>query len=467
MGIPMLTVGIKRWTHSGNRGFAFGLFYSVMNIAAFVSGLVVDLANYIFPTGNATISANRVIILSTTIIYFVSLMTTAFFIREIRLEESSTNAEYSSDMVGIELQELDIRSERTVVANPIFSYDENVSNSSPETHKPSPTSPLEVNDSTNRVGKCIGRHGNQYEPLRFHDVDTEPTTNLHSDTETSPASTTPAALSRHPPPSDLPAPPSRPSEPSTPNNSNTGFLGSVVRSATFWRFCLFSLFLINLRALFRHLDATLPTFLIRCFGPQYPRGTIYSINPFMIIWLTPIVSALTSTWPHFSMIKYGSYVSAASPFFLACSTSTWAVVLFVVLLSLGEAIWSPRLYDYTMSVAPEGKEATFSALASAPLFAAKVPVGLLSGYLISKYLPDDGNSHRDDARTMWLIIGLLTMTSPVCITLFESCIREPVEQVNDNSTHSQQEEVSVGINGLEDKRTINSRSYEEVKSVDE
>jgi hypothetical protein len=53
------------------------------------------------------------------------------------------------------------------------------------------------------------------------------------------------------------------------------------------------------------------------------------------------------------MIKYGGFVSAASPFFLAISTSTWAAVMFVVTLSFGEAVWSPRLYDYTMSIAPE------------------------------------------------------------------------------------------------------------------
>ena len=34
----MLTVGVRRYTDATNRGFAFGLFYSVMNIAAFISG---------------------------------------------------------------------------------------------------------------------------------------------------------------------------------------------------------------------------------------------------------------------------------------------------------------------------------------------------------------------------------------------------------------------------------------------
>lgn len=53
----------------------------------------------------------------------------------------------------------------------------------------------------------------------------------------------------------------------------------------------------------------------------------------------------------------------------------WATMLFVVFLSLGEAIWSPRWYDYSMSVAPDGREGIWTALASAPLFAAKLPTG--------------------------------------------------------------------------------------------
>ena len=59
---------------------------------------------------------------------------------------------------------------------------------------------------------------------------------------------------------------------------------------------------------------------------------------------------------------------------------------------------------------------------NAPLFAAKVPVGMLSGYLLSTYVPENGHK---DPKTLWLIIGLVTMTSPICITLLEKYIREP------------------------------------------
>ena len=65
----------------------------------------------------------------------------------------------------------------------------------------------------------------------------------------------------------------------------------------------------------------------------------------------------------------------------------WATVLFVIQLSLGESIWSPRWYDYSMSVAPEGREGVFTAMASAPLFLGKFVTGTLLMVLESR-LPD-------------------------------------------------------------------------------
>lgn len=62
----------------------------------------------------------------------------------------------------------------------------------------------------------------------------------------------------------------------------------------------------------------------------------------------------------------------------------WATVLFVVQLSLGESIWSPRWYDYSMSVAPEGREGVFTAMASAPLFLGKFVTGILLRVLFSE-----------------------------------------------------------------------------------
>jgi hypothetical protein len=91
MGMPMLTVGIRRYTTKANRGFAFGIFYSVMNVGAFVSGPVIDILNIhvknvdIF---NYNLSGNRLVILTTTLSSCISFMVTLLFLREIRVTEN-------------------------------------------------------------------------------------------------------------------------------------------------------------------------------------------------------------------------------------------------------------------------------------------------------------------------------------------------------------------------------------------
>jgi hypothetical protein len=55
-----------------------------------------------------------------------------------------------------------------------------------------------------------------------------------------------------------------------------------------------------------------------------------------------VCAALTTHLAHFDMIHYGGYLTALSPFCLALSPTLPAAVAFIVLLSLGEAVWSPR-----------------------------------------------------------------------------------------------------------------------------
>ena len=110
-------------------------------------------------------------------------------------------------------------------------------------------------------------------------------------------------------------------------------------------------------------------------------------------------------------------------------------MLFSVTLSIGESIYSPKTYEYAMMVSPKGREGTYSALASAPLFTAKFFVGGLSGVLLGKYCtgipawPDPMSCEHGD--TVWMIIGLVCITSPIGLYLFESCIRQPY--INDDT----------------------------------
>jgi POT family proton-dependent oligopeptide transporter len=193
----------------------------------------------------------------------------------------------------------------------------------------------------------------------------------------------------------------------------------IGRTARFWRFLLLVVLLVAVRLIFRHLDATLPKYLLRTHGEAVPYGLIYAINPALIIVLVPLVSAYTRHVPPLTMIKWGAAVAAASPFCLALSSSVGAAVGFVVLLSIGEACYSPRFYEYATMAAPKGREGTYMALSSAPLFVAKLLAGGMSGVLLEEFCPA---APCDGGRLLWLIIGGVTAVSPVLLFACSSCI---------------------------------------------
>jgi len=198
-----------------------------------------------------------------------------------------------------------------------------------------------------------------------------------------------------------------------------GIVGEVLREPAFWVFLGFVALLTFVRLIFQHAHLTWPKYTLREFGQTFPFAWYWSINPAMIIVLTPFVTALTRRFKPYPVIVAGASISALSVFAMAVSTTVAASVVFIVTLSIGETLWSPRLYEYTATIAPRGREASYMGLSELPLFLAKPFVGFLSGFLLEKYCPASGPI---DSRRMWLIVGLMTIAAPVIMLIFRKRI---------------------------------------------
>ncbi len=193
----------------------------------------------------------------------------------------------------------------------------------------------------------------------------------------------------------------------------------LLREKPFWRFVLFIGLLAMVRLMFQHAFMTFPKYVTRELGADFPFGRVWAINPIMIIILVPIVTALTRRRAAFNVIVLGAFISAFSPFVLVLGASRVTVVAMVVVLSLGEALWSPRLYEYTATIAPHGREGSYLGLSSLPLFVAKMIAGPMSGYLLMTYCPETPPRR---SHIMWLIIGVVTLIGPILIILLRGII---------------------------------------------
>jgi len=196
----------------------------------------------------------------------------------------------------------------------------------------------------------------------------------------------------------------------------------VFKSSAFWRFVLLAVLLLGVRSIYRHLDATFPKYMVRNFGKDAPFGSLIALNPFCVVIVTILSAPLGLTYHPVPVIIFGSFISSLSPLVLALGTTYTNAIIFVLLLSIGEGIWSPRLYEYSVMIAEKGREGTYMALAAAPMFLATLLTGATSGTLLERYSPETGERHPE---IMWAIIGLTSVLSPVLMLLLRRVIEEP------------------------------------------
>src|SRR5207249_4415175 len=93
--------------------------------------------------------------------------------------------------------------------------------------------------------------------------------------------------------------------------------------------------------------------------------------------------------------------------------------IYFIFWSIGEAFYSPRVYEYAAAIAPKGQEASYGALSYVPLFLGKLLIGS-SGILLARYCPEHGVRHSE---TMWLIYALTASVAPIGLIVLRRYIR--------------------------------------------
>jgi MFS family permease len=223
----------------------------------------------------------------------------------------------------------------------------------------------------------------------------------------------------------------------------------LLGQSAFYRLLAFFLFIGFLKAIFLQMDYVFPKWGIRELGLNAPVGKLSAINAIIIIFLVPIVGALTQKFAAYRMVVIGGAICAAGVFIMALPTSWFQLAadsgigqwlghgylgvrgsihpyyimaaLYLIVFSVGEAFYSPRVYEYAAAIAPKGQEASYGSLAYLPFLVGKVLVGA-GGWLLAAFCPEHGPRH---SGTMWLIFALAASVAPIGLVAFRRYIRIP------------------------------------------
>ncbi|MCR4784842.1 MAG: MFS transporter [bacterium] len=197
------------------------------------------------------------------------------------------------------------------------------------------------------------------------------------------------------------------------------FWGRIVKQLgplTDIRFLFFIFILLPVRTLFAHQFLTIPDYIFRCYPPEVAGKFewLNGLNPLVICIGVPLFAALTRKVKVVDMMIIGTFVSAATTFLLAPGPNLTNLIIYLVLFSVGEALWSSRFLEYVADLAPVGKVGAYMGLAELPWFLAKFTTGLYSGTVLNYFVPEQGPQASGQ---MWFIYGIVAMISPVALII--------------------------------------------------
>jgi MFS family permease len=198
----------------------------------------------------------------------------------------------------------------------------------------------------------------------------------------------------------------------------------------------------------------MPKYWERTIGADAAIGTLSAINPIGIVIGLVLFVPLANKFNVFSMLIYGAMISAFSLFPLAVPWEWMSsdivrahylmALISMVILTIGEVAWSPKLYEYTAAIAPKGQEGTYLGLSLLPWFLAKTVVSILSGHMLEHWSPqtvtiagiqvplqqammEDKLPYWRSPAAMWLILALYALAGCIIAVLLRRWLTRGAE----------------------------------------
>jgi proton-dependent oligopeptide transporter, POT family len=188
------------------------------------------------------------------------------------------------------------------------------------------------------------------------------------------------------------------------------------------RFMFFIFILIPVQTLFAHNWLTIPQYCARAFTGVVQDNFEFFVNfnPLLIFVLTPIVAAYTAKKDTYMMMIIGTVIMALSPFILVAGPHITTLFAFLIVMTIGEAMWQPRFLQWVAEIAPKGMTGIYMGLGQFPWFLTKVVTSIYAGWFLMNYVPADTPIEELHTEEMWLIYGAIAMISPIALILARS-----------------------------------------------
>lgn len=196
---------------------------------------------------------------------------------------------------------------------------------------------------------------------------------------------------------------------------------TLLHNVMFRRFLLLCAILVGAHSVFVYDYSLYPIYMKRAPFPVLDPSSIpfmwfLSIDPLLVAIMAIVIGILAQRYSveRYWTIVVGSAVGACAPFFMMSNTY-WGVVLFMVVMAVGESLWSPFFDRYVCEFTEKGKEGIFFGLSGIITTTARLLTNVSSGLMLSRFCSAAGAC--EEGKWIWFIAGWIAFSTPVLLLL--------------------------------------------------
>lgn len=135
----------------------------------------------------------------------------------------------------------------------------------------------------------------------------------------------------------------------------------------------------------------LPRIILQDYGEDAPFGILVALAPILIIIFLYIFAPLQANYDPYDLILLGTTIATLGPIPILFGMNLVLFLIFILIISIAEAIYSPMVNVFTFNFTKPGREGTFLTVTTSPLYFTMACTGLLGGFLLENFYPAEEN----------------------------------------------------------------------------
>ena len=205
------------------------------------------------------------------------------------------------------------------------------------------------------------------------------------------------------------------------------YISELASLKRFWRLLMVICMISLVKSLFYQQNIALPLYMDRELGSESYYGLMVILNQVIVIGFTPIFTYLIYFISAYDIFIIGGVVGSLSPLVFLFGANYYSIVAFIVISSIGESLYTPRIIEYILEISPKGKESGIIAMSYIPISFAVGYSGLVAGLLMDKYCPEDGERN---CQYVWVFIAVSALPAPTILFFCRKWLEQPIYESN-------------------------------------